>query len=153
MVLIDRKPLLVFKRLTPEEEKLAVGLAASINPEDPGESWGTHPDGRPNAAKQVWGVFQDEALISAMWLNASPGGVARITCMAVPRRRHHAGLLAFMMSELAPKFAKAGGKAIVATIERGGDALGDSLADAGFIGPELDDDNYPAGEWRRDLGD
>lgn len=143
-------PDLVFRRLESDEVELASALAASAHaPEDAqNESFGLASDGS-SPQGETWGLFLRGTMAAALWVSPPNGDTLELTAAAIPRGRRHMGLLAWMAGELARAASLAGMGTLLIRIGEGEPGLGESLADAGFSGPDPDDDGYPRGEWRR----
>lgn len=135
-------PDLEMKRLEGIDRELAMSLAASVHGiDDPrSECFGLAPDGAPEKGGDGWGVYIRGGLAGALWF-AAP----EITAVALPKGRWGMGLLLFMAGEL----ARTAPDGLVVRLAGGGPGLGEALADAGFSGPDPEDESYPAGDWVR----
>lgn len=141
-------PGLVFRPLGAGETPLAMSLAAStLGLHDPRcEAWGVGPQGAPNAAGEAWGIFEGDILAGAAWLRRLEDGALELSAFALPRRRWGMGLLLWMMDNIVRNEAQ---KALELRIhlDCGGPSLGELLEDAGFSGPDIEDEGYPSGDW------
>lgn len=144
---------LAFRELAADEWDLAAGLAASsLAPEEEeSESFGLGPEGPPAPPVRAWGLFMRGGLAAALWLRPPAGESQEIAGVAIPRRRRRMGLFVWMAGELSRSLAGAGIRELRVTLTEGAPAVGEALAEAFFEGPDPEDGNYPAGEWRRRL--
>lgn len=135
------------KRLEKEDLELAVALAASMcDLEHPRcEAWGIAPGRPPENAEAAWGLFIQGGLAGAAWTFTKQGATV-VSAMVLPRGRWGMGLVGFMLDRIAEE---TGARELHIRLASGGHALGESLEDAGFAGPDILDENYPVGEWKR----
>lgn len=141
-------PGLVFRPLAAEELPLALSLAASMTGlDDPKrEAWGVGPQGASDAAGEAWGIFEGDILAGAAWLSRLEDGALEVGTFALPRRRWGMGLLLWTLDNIVRNEAQ---KALELRIhvDGGGPSLGELLEDAGFSGPDVEDEGYPKGDW------
>lgn len=144
-------PDLILRRLSEEEKDLALGLAASVTAFDDSrcEAWGIAPDGAPPSDAEPWGLFVRGTMAGAAWFSNAKQGTVEIAAMALPRGRWGMGLVVWMAGEASRQVGAAGAGELLVRLESGGRKLGELLEDAGFFGPDVEDENYPRGEWRR----
>lgn len=143
-------PDLVFRRLEREEMDMAAALAASAYAPDDAynESFGLVSDGPPGQG-EAWGLFLRGTLAAALWATSPEGETLELAAVAIPRGRRNMGLLAWMAGEMARTASLSGAKALLVRVLEGGSGLGEALADAGFVGPDAEEETFPLGEWRR----
>ena len=141
-------PGLVFRRLAEEDMPLAVSLTASMTGQgDPKcEAWGVDGEELPDDAGEAWGIFEQDILAGAAWLKRADDGALELNVFALPRRRWGMGLALWMIDNIVRNEAH---KALELRIhlDSGGPALGEMLEDAGFTGPDIEDEGYPKGDW------
>lgn len=135
------------QRLEKEDLELAVALAASMcDLHDPRcEAWGLAPGSPPAKVDSVWGLFVNDSLTGSAWTFAQPSGVV-ISALVLPRGQWGMGLVGFMVDAIAT--ATNAGELHVC-VAAGGHGLGEALEGAGFVGPDLLDEKYPVGDWKR----
>lgn len=138
---------MVFRPLESGEQSLVEGLVATAVVDDPqSESWGVENHALPAHPGRGWGVFIRDGLAGALWVRDPAGGVAEISALVLPRGRWGMGLPVWMAEQVSRRL---GGVELRVRVKHGGRALGESLEDAGFAGPDVEDETYPAGEWTR----
>ncbi len=141
---------LQFRPIPPEDLELARELANAI-PKDAaaGETFGLER-GIPPAPAEMWGIYIKDTVSGVGWLTKSADGkTAAIPALAIGNGWWNLGLGSWLLEKLA---AEAKGCEVTVTLPDGETrhALGDMLSEAGFHGPEKEDnETYPAGEWRR----
>ncbi len=143
-------PKLTFRRLEDPERELAGELAASA------AGWNVpyverfgRLDGRTPPAGEPWGLFIKGSLCGLAWFVPPVGGGAEVAALLVAKNWWRTGLAAWMLEELAKAAGQAGAGEIVVRLAGDGAAAGEILVDAGFSGPDPEDETYPDGEWRR----
>lgn len=144
-------PDLVFRKLDENEKELSEGLAGSAaGVDDPrSEVWGIGRDGIPPESGDAWGLFVRDTLAGVAWLTPVEGGCVEIAALALPRGRWGMGLPVWVAGEAAKAAGRAGARELVVRLSGGGMPLGEMLEDAGFLGPDIESEGYPAGEWRK----
>lgn len=142
---------LLFRKLEDPDMELALALAASCyGVDDPkNESFGLTPEGPPAAGGEGWGIFMRGSIACVGWIVPAREGMAEITGAAIPRGQWFKGFLVWMADEWSRRgMAGADGELIVRA-DGGGWGLAEALTDAGFWGPDPEDEGFPRGEWRR----
>ncbi len=142
---------LEMKLLAGEDLETALALAESIEGlDDPHcEAWGVPLPQTALRAGKGWGVFVKGTLAAALWITGNPDGVGDVVALAVPRRRWGSGLTTWMLVEIGKVLGKHGCKKLRIILTAGNGFLAEALEDAGFKGPTLRNEGYPAGEWTR----
>ncbi len=142
---------LLFRRLDETEKELAGEfLAAAAGWTGPkAERFGLAAGGSP--AGEAWGLFIRESLCGLAWLASPTGGAAEVTGLVVARNWWRAGLAGWMLEELTRAASLAGAADLLVRVAGDGGATGEILADAGFSGPDPEDETFPDGEWRRSV--
>lgn len=147
-------PDLVFRRLEAGDEELLGNLAAAeAGVDDPGSvNFGVAGPAVPFRGEEVFGLFIRGSLAGAAWFRPPVGGWAEVVGLLLAKSWWNTGLSVWMLGELARTADLSGAEGIRARIGHASPAAGESLADAGFEGPDPEEEGYPVGEWRRRAG-
>ena len=148
---MDTQPDLQFRRLDATDMELALALAEScFGLDDPGNlCFGLAPQGPLVAGGEAWGAFERGNLVGAAWMLPPNGGMNEVVAIALPRKRWGHGLFNWMLDELARSASLSGSRELLVRISAGGPGLAEALTDAGFLGPDPEQEDFPRGEWRR----
>lgn len=146
-------PDLQFRRLEESEYELAAALAGAAQPsDDPGSiNFGAGALATRSGDSELWGVFIRGGL-GGVACFAPSSGWAEVRALHLARDWRRTGLAEWMLTELARTASLSGGVGVVVRIASGTPAVGEMLADAGFSGPDAEDEGYPNGEWRLGSG-
>lgn len=145
-------PDLDFRPLEKDEGELAAEFTAAAGTGDAPdeERFGLEGGKPPTGSGQAWGLFVRGVLCGVAWLRPPSGGTADVPALTLARQWRGAGLTGWMLTRLAQAAAEAGASRLrVRLAEKAAPVLGEILSDADFSGPDLEAEEYPAGEWIR----
>ncbi|MCC8109793.1 MAG: hypothetical protein LIQ30_12285 [Planctomycetes bacterium] len=142
-------------RLLPENE---LEMAASLLPSetdrtDPRcECFGDLPKAPLSSGDKIWGIYNHGTLTGVIYLQPNAEEkLVHVRVIALPRGRWGMGLSTWMLEE-AYKIVKRGKfDEMRITLETGTLAVGEAIMDAGFKGPDLEEETFPIGEWTREV--
>ena len=146
---MSEMPNLDFRRLERLELELAAELTAAPESADPkSENFGTVAIG-PQSGEEIWGLFIKGTLAGAAQSGPVSGDAAEIKALFLARRWRRTGLSVWMLEQLCREAGSAGARNISVRIDGAPFSVGEVLEDAGFSGPDREDERYPAGTWTR----